>query len=800
MKNIITLLVAVLITAGVFAQAPEKMGYQAVLRDASDVLITGMTVGMQISILEGSTTGTPVYVETQTPTTNANGLATLEVGTGTIVSGDFSSIDWGGGEYYIKTETDPAGGTAYSIEGTTQLLSVPYALFAKNGGGSGNTLDQAYDLEMTTSPTPRIIEADDGVIEIIATDNDALELTADSDFVGLLVNSESTSPGIYIEQLGTGDALNIATEDTGIGIDVNNSGLNIGMDIVNSNPANASEVINVENSGTGDAVHIDNLDGGGGNSLFIENDGGGDALDIANDGGGDAVTIDNDSAGDAVFIDNLDSVGGIALSINSDSGVAAVDVLNDGGGSAINVTNDGGGHGMLVTHSGAGNGINVVNDGTGIGLNILNGAVPFSGGGVGGAGIGFKLKQGGASKAVFIDNTGTANAVHILNGNPANGAAVVKIEQGGAGTALEIANGGPGKAAHFFNMVPLNAAEVLSVSTDGVGNAGLFVSTDNNANFAPTLVANHIGNGSAGEFLIMDEATGKVNDKPIINALSNGMGPGVAIDLSNAETGADSNTAPALFASHKGFGNGAFIETFNTDNSAATLEIKNNGSGHGAHIDSYDNGGDTEATLYVEQGNSSTVAVLGRTAVFDLHPTGTSADSAVLIRSDPSSTAHSTLRVIRGDPTKSAADFFGDVHISSDLVVDGSFSAAAKAFKIDHPLDPDNMYLIHNSIESNERINIYSGNITTNKEGYATVDLPEYMSALNKDFKYQLTIIDKSFAQAIIWEPMNSESNSFVIKTNAPSICVSWQITGTRQDTWAKENPMQVEVNKNSGL
>jgi len=130
--------------------------------------------------------------------------------------------------------------------------------------------------------------------------------------------------------------------------------------------------------------------------------------------------------------------------------------------------------------------------------------------------------------------------------------------------------------------------------------------------------------------------------------------------------------------------------------------------------------------------------------------------------------------------------------------VGGSFSAMAKAFKIDHPLDPANKYLIHNSIESNERINIYSGNITTNEEGYATVELPEYMNALNRDFKYQLTIVDKSFAQAIIWEEMNTETNSFVIKTNTPDITVSWQITGTRQDTWALENPMQVEVDKNS--
>ena len=110
------------------------MSYQAVIRNASNALVTSHAVGMQISILQGSSTGTPVYVETQTPATNANGLVTIEIGSGTPVTGTFASINWSNGPYFIKTETDPAGGTTYSITGTSQLLSVPYALFAKTAG------------------------------------------------------------------------------------------------------------------------------------------------------------------------------------------------------------------------------------------------------------------------------------------------------------------------------------------------------------------------------------------------------------------------------------------------------------------------------------------------------------------------------------------------------------------------------------------------------------------------------------------------------------------------------------------
>src|SRR5690554_339583 len=131
MKKIITVCAVLLMTASVFAQAPEKMSYQAVVRDGSNTLVSSTAVGMQISILQGSATGTAVYVETQTPTSNINGLVSLEIGSGTVVSGDFTTIDWANGPYFIKTETDPTGGTSYTITGrseehTSELQSRPH--------------------------------------------------------------------------------------------------------------------------------------------------------------------------------------------------------------------------------------------------------------------------------------------------------------------------------------------------------------------------------------------------------------------------------------------------------------------------------------------------------------------------------------------------------------------------------------------------------------------------------------------------------------------------------------------------
>jgi hypothetical protein len=127
-----------LLTFNSFAQAPQKMSYQAVVRNSGDALVTSTIIGMQISILQGSSTGTPVYVETQTPTTNVNGLVSIEIGGGT----GFDAINWANGPYFIKTETDITGGTNYSISGTSQLLSIPYALHAKTADSLTGTITE----------------------------------------------------------------------------------------------------------------------------------------------------------------------------------------------------------------------------------------------------------------------------------------------------------------------------------------------------------------------------------------------------------------------------------------------------------------------------------------------------------------------------------------------------------------------------------------------------------------------------------------------------------------------------------
>jgi uncharacterized protein (TIGR02145 family) len=136
-KNIATLIAVVLsFPLTLLCQVPQRMTFQAVIRDTQGDLIVSSDVGIRISILQGSPEGTASFVETHAISTNTNGLATLEIGGGELQQGNFSLIDWANGPYFIRTETDTEGGSNYTVTGTSQLLSVPYALYAATSGSS----------------------------------------------------------------------------------------------------------------------------------------------------------------------------------------------------------------------------------------------------------------------------------------------------------------------------------------------------------------------------------------------------------------------------------------------------------------------------------------------------------------------------------------------------------------------------------------------------------------------------------------------------------------------------------------
>jgi hypothetical protein len=143
---------------------------------------------------------------------------------------------------------------------------------------------------------------------------------------------------------------------------------------------------------------------------------------------------------------------------------------------------------------------------------------------------------------------------------------------------------------------------------------------------------------------------------------------------------------------------------------------------------------------------------------------------------------------VRGQSANGLAGLFvGRVRVTGQLMKGGG------GFTIDHPNDPENQYLSHSFVESPEMLNVYSGNVTTNRDGTAKVRLPAYFEDLNTDFRYQLTVIG-DFAQAVVAEEI--KGNAFAIRTDKGRVKVSWQVTGVRQDAWAKANRIESEQKK----
>jgi hypothetical protein len=132
-------------------------------------------------------------------------------------------------------------------------------------------------------------------------------------------------------------------------------------------------------------------------------------------------------------------------------------------------------------------------------------------------------------------------------------------------------------------------------------------------------------------------------------------------------------------------------------------------------------------------------------------------------------------------------------HFSGNVQITGNLSKGGGSFKIDHPLDPANKYLYHSFVESPDMMNVYNGNVTTDEKGEATIQLPDYFEQLNKDFRYQLTVMGQ-FAQAIVSQKIMG--NRFTIKTDKPNVEVSWQVTGIRQDPYANAHRIPVEEEK----
>ena len=187
------------------AQSPSKFNYQAVARDAAGVVVSDGTVGVKVTILSGSATGTEVYSETHSATTNVYGMLNFQIGAGTGATGDISTIDWGSDAHFIKVEMDPAGGSSYTVSNTSELISVPYAEYAN----SALHVDDA-DADSTNEVQSIMLTGDSLVLSI---DGGTVDLSGYDQSAGVAANDSAI--GANAADIAT-NATDIATNATDI--------------------------------------------------------------------------------------------------------------------------------------------------------------------------------------------------------------------------------------------------------------------------------------------------------------------------------------------------------------------------------------------------------------------------------------------------------------------------------------------------------------------------------------------------------------------------------------------------------
>lgn len=737
-----------------FAQAPNKMSYQAVVRDASDELLISKSIGVQISILQGGAQGTSVYTETFAPTTNANGLVTLEMGTGIVVSGDITTIDWNNGPYFMKTETDPTGGIAYSISGTSQLMSVPYSMQAQRAALADSVIGG------TTESDPVFVASPSGSISATDITNWDNKLSAEVD--GSVTNEiqilSISNDTIHLSDGGFAVLPNIPVNN-------DNDSTNEIQQLISSN-----DTLYL-NSGGG-FVTFTNLVNWlkNSNDLYFETGN---------------VAIGHDSPEQPLHI--YDSI--THSSSNYENGLLVQSRITNStanshysgifsevkGTDAYNTSVDGTSDGVS-TGSNYGIGGYARNAATNVGVEAFANGTNQKNYGL--DGFAWNGSENYGVKGFAKANSDTANK-HV-------GVHASIEAKNGLGTALWAKSTGtrPGNAIY--------AEAVNDSSNIGIDGFARSSSTNNFDQYGVKGTAEGAAAAGTGiHYGLYGTATG---------AGINNIGTyGLATSSSSAANSANRGVFGEARSTTATFNQGILGLSFPTITSGTGYNagVVGEGTGHyntnyGLVSLGYGRGNTNYGGADYVYGNVTGLKKNIATAGF-----ASGADTNIAIRGyakeDPGAVNYGVYSEAAGLTGSLAGRFLGNVRVEGNLDVTGSISKGSGTFKIDHPDDPENKFLVHSFVESPDMMNIYNGNATTDANGLVTVELPDYAKNTNKDYRYQLTPIGQ-FAQCIIKEKVSG--NKFVIQTDKPNVEVSWMITGIRNDPYANQNRIVPVVDK----
>lgn len=655
------------------------------------------SVGVRISVLQGSATGTVAYMETQNVTTNLNGLMSLEIGAGTVVSGNFSAIDWGNGPYFIKTESDPNGGTNYTISGTQQLLSVPFALYAANAGGG------------TPGPQgpvgPQGPQGPAGV-------QGAQGPQGEAGPAGAVGEAGVAGPQGAQGETGPAGAAGAQGAPGAAG--------ETGAQGPQGNPGPAGATGPEGPQGATGAAGPQGPQGIPGTGVGIPGPQG--------EQGPEGPMGPQGNTGPA-------GATGVAGPIGPQGPQGPQGLTGaTGAAGATGAQGDAGPQGAAGPAGPQG-------------LQGLTGATGPQGA------AGPQGPQGLQGLTGSSGATGAAGATGAQGPAGPAGAAGATGPQGpqgpaGSGGTLDQAYdfGGAGlgrtitaDAGAVQITSPTASGTALVVNTNGTDEIGIDVNLNNGGaairgrstlagNINPTIQA-ETNSSSALNSAIIGHSTGAAVGVA-----------GQAVVSSTAVAGVFGNNLRTVMGSTGVLGRGFDGVTGETS------------QGVGAGVVG------TNSYAGLDQDAAGVLGIGGFVGVLGDSP------------------------------------FYGVGSLSSILAVGDIDALGTKNFIIDHPFDPANKLLKHAAIESDEMLNIYRGNVVCDASGNATVTLPSYFSAINKDYSYILTPVGAAAPELHVKTEVNG--STFTIAGGKPNMKVSWQVTAERNDIYMQENPFQPEEMK----
>jgi hypothetical protein len=746
MRRILLLLFVLLAgTSLVQAQAPLSFNYQGVARSTVGTVLSNRTIGLRMSIRDLSTNGTVLYSETHSINTDQYGVFALQVGRGTVVSGTFAGIPWAVGIKFLQVEMDPNGGTNFIQMGTSQLVSVPFALLAAGAPPVGSA---GGDLQGSTYPNPVIAplavttgKLADGAVTaqkitfpLVRAQADAGALVDISNtgtgFAGLFQvnNAASTADGLRATTNGTGASWAIR----GISSGTNGAGL-----FQQTNPTNTSNNLQSNQAGLGRAGLFNST-----NAANTAN-----AVDINVAGTGFALRAASSNAAPRALL----TVG--ALQLTGIGEAAGRVLISDAAGNAtwqpVGASGSVTGSGTLSfipkwTPSGTqlGNSL-LFDDGISVGLGTTAPTHRLNVSHSGSTGIG-------------VTSTAGFSVVDI---NAQSGDAALRFQRAGV-NQWNVRNR-PGD--DYFEIFELGGGGSRVVIQDATGNVGIGETT------APAYKLDVLHAGSTG-----------------IRSRSSASFSVVDIDAKSGDAALRFQKDGVNQWNVRNRPGDDYFEIFELGGGGSRVVIQDATGNVGI--------GETTAPAYkLDVLHAGSTGIRSRSSasfsVVDID--AQSGDAALRFqkagvnqwntRNNPGTDDYQIFELGGGGERLRIDNTTGKVWVNGDFTVIG-----AKAFTMDHPLDPTNKTLMHAAAESNEVINFYSGNVTTDASGKATVSLPDYFEAINKDFRYQLTVVG-TFAQAIISKEVSN--NKFEIATNQPNVKVSWEVKGVRNDAHMRKFP-----------